>query len=73
MKITLKILGLGCLLGFSAPVLAQNEAPVVTVSQGKLIGEYSARNNRVQGYPVCRAAGWTGALGAAAARARLVG
>src|SRR5690606_28424131 len=44
---TLKIIGLGCLLGLSASLHAQTSAPVVAISQGKLVGEYSARNNRV--------------------------
>src|SRR5690606_20717764 len=47
MRNAFKIIGLGCLLGLSAPLLAQNNAPEVTISQGKLVGEYSARNNRV--------------------------
>ena len=47
MRNTFKIIGLGFLLGFSLPLWAQTEAPTVTISQGKLVGEYSARNNRV--------------------------
>lgn len=47
MTIKLKSLCLFLLLGVLSPALAQENAPLVTTAQGKLIGEYSSRNNRV--------------------------
>ena len=50
MTIKFKSLCLLLILHALAPVHAQDNAPVVTTAQGKLIGEYSSRNNRVSVY-----------------------
>lgn len=47
MTIIFKSLYVVLMLGILGPVLAQDNAPLVTTAQGKLIGEYSSRNNRV--------------------------
>lgn len=47
MTIMFKSLCVVLMLGVLGPVLAQDNAPLVTTAQGKLIGEYSSRNNRV--------------------------
>jgi para-nitrobenzyl esterase len=47
MTIIFKSLCVALMLGVLGPVLAQDNAPLVTTAQGKLIGEYSSRNNRV--------------------------
>lgn len=50
MRIKFKSLCVLLILNVLTPVYAQENAPLVTTAQGKLMGEFSSRNNRVSVY-----------------------